>query len=147
MDDEHKEIVQRIEAQAVASRRHALATHWSLADAEALLRLAPSVEHVDLCAQSLMIQQCVNVVATEEEIEETLSFALGRIASWSSVESLDAVLTQHVPWLRILELAWLCRAYAFMRILLRDPLFDHEELESAIAAADSDYAAAKSLGT
>jgi hypothetical protein len=139
MDDQQRDqLVRRLETQAVAMRRRALATGWSLVDAEALLRVAPSLEHVDLCVQSCMIEQCTELKATLEELEETIAFALGRIASWSSLEALDTVLTQHVPWLRVLELAWLCGSHAFVQLILRDVLCDE---------ADSVLAAAKSLDT
>lgn len=146
-DAARQELVRRLESNAVAARRQALAVRWALVDAEALLRLAPSLEHVDLCVQSLMVAQCTETQATAEELEETISFALGCIASWSSLASLDQALTQHVPWLRVLELAWLCGAYTFMRLLFRDILCDHADLLQQIAAADSAFAATKSLDT
>jgi hypothetical protein len=141
-------LVQRLETQAVAARRQALAVGWALVDAEALLRLAPSLEHIDLCVQSLMVAHCIeSAETTAEELEETISFALGRIASWSSMEHLDIVLTQHVPWLRVLELAWLCRAYTLVHLLFRDVLCDRTDLLHQMATADSAFAAAKSLDT
>ena len=141
-------LVLRLETQAVAARRQALAVGWALVDAEALLRLAPSLEHIDLCVQSLMVAQCTeSAETTAEELEETISFALGRIASWSSIEHLDIVLTQHVPWLRLLELAWLCRAYTLIQLLFRDVLCDRMDLLRQMTTADSALAAAKSLDT
>jgi hypothetical protein len=134
-------LVQRIEAQAVETRRRALAASWSFIDAEALLRVAPSLEHVDLCVQSLMLQCCGT---HHDDLEEEIAFALGRIASWSSMELLDTVLTQHTPWLRILELAWLCDARDLASLLLQGPLAGHAV---AVAVADSSPAPAKSLDT
>ena len=148
MDDAARiALVKSLESNAIAARRQALALGWALVDAEALLRLAPSLEHVDLCVQSLMVAQCTETQATAEELEETISFALGCIASWSSLAQLDAVLTQHVPWLRVLELAWLCGSHTFMRLLFRDILCDQTDLLQQITAADSAFAAAKSLDT
>lgn len=131
------DFARELEAKTIAQRRHVLYDRWSISDAEALLRLSPTLEHIALCVQSLLLdtiasEDCADM--TVEELEDHLAFPLGCIASWSSAKQLDDVLCHHTPWLRFLELTWLCDCQPMMFLLLRDPLADHP-LGRTIAAA------------
>ena len=120
---------------AEQTREAALAAAWSLDDAEALLKIAPTVVHVDLCVQSLLIDTITQYrhVDDADEVQDALAFPLGRIASWSSMALLDQVLTRHIPWLRVLELAWIHDSRGLMFHLMRDVLPTHPLTKAILA--------------
>ena len=123
----------------IETRYASLLKQWSLADTEALLTLSPTVHHVDVCVQSLLIQ-CLQDSNEELDAEDYLAYPMGCIASWSSMETLNTVLTQHVPWLRILELCWMHmpRTESLMYLVLCEPLSDHPLAQAIMSAQVSD---------
>jgi hypothetical protein len=129
-------IADELERKAVITRTAALVCGWDISDAEALLKVAPTPVHIDLCIQSMMIH-VIHHFRHEDEmkiVEDYVADHLGLMASYTKggYAALDKVLINNVPWLRLLELAWICQSRAVMHLLIRDPLARHPFAKSII---------------